>query len=191
MCLAGDGGGNGSRSNRLAGVVGADGAGDLRGEEAEKRWCAGLGLGVENPKKGDAHGFVFHAGVAAPDPRGGVAGGCGRSRGGEQAPSASSCVSGFAWHPPMASPRLAFASAPSPASELDPPTSSCVPAGSGSCGCGLWLPRGASGGHGGSGGGRELWFGEMEWERGEWRGSGGWRRIEAGKVERGVNAKGE
>uniref|UniRef100_A0A0E0QBD2 Uncharacterized protein n=1 Tax=Oryza rufipogon TaxID=4529 RepID=A0A0E0QBD2_ORYRU len=89
----------------------------------------------------------------------------------------------------MASPRLAFASAPSPASELDPPTSSCVPAGSGSCGCGLWLPRGASGGHGGSGGGRELWFGEMEWERGEWRGSGGWRRIEAGKVERGVNAK--
>jgi hypothetical protein len=94
MCLAGDGGGKGSRRKRLAGVAGA---GDAAAEEP-KRWCAGLGLGVENGKKGDdAQCCVFFVGVAAagdlpPGPGGGgVAGG----------EWSASCVSGFAWHPPI------------------------------------------------------------------------------------------
>lgn len=101
MCLAGDGGGKGSLRSRLAGVVGAEpwGAGDLRGDAAEppKRWCAGLGLGVENGKNGDtAQCFFPRPGVAGvAEPGGGVAG---AACGGE--PSAS-WVSGFAWHPPM------------------------------------------------------------------------------------------
>jgi len=101
MCLAGEGGGKGSLRSRLAGVVGAEpaGAGDLRGDAAvpPKRWCAGLGLGVENGKNGDtAQCFFPVAGVAGVAlPGGGVAG---AACGGE--PSAS-CVSGFAWHPPM------------------------------------------------------------------------------------------
>jgi hypothetical protein len=60
MCLGGDGGGKGSLRSRLARMVGAepDKARDLRGDVAEppKRWCAGLGLGVENAKNGDSGG---------------------------------------------------------------------------------------------------------------------------------------
>uniref|UniRef100_A0A0A9G983 Uncharacterized protein n=1 Tax=Arundo donax TaxID=35708 RepID=A0A0A9G983_ARUDO len=101
MCLAGDGGGKGSRSSRLAGVVGAEpapgGAGDLLGDAAEppKRWCAGLGLGVENAKKGDT-AQCFFAGVPTADPGGG--GVAGTACGGEWS---ASRVSGFAWHPPI------------------------------------------------------------------------------------------
>lgn len=105
MCLAGDGGGKGRRRSRLAGVVGVEpaGAGDLeevRGEaaEEEKRWCAGLGLGVEKGKKGDDVQCFFEAGVAGAveEAGGGVAG----AAGGGDEPSAS-WVSGLAWQPPM------------------------------------------------------------------------------------------
>lgn len=105
MCLAGDGGGKGSRRRRLAGVAGA-GAGDLDGavrgdaaEEEEKRWCAGLGLGVEKGKKGDEVQCFLDAGVAGAvveEAGGGVAG---AACGGE---ASASWVSGLAWQPPMA-----------------------------------------------------------------------------------------
>ena len=104
MCLAGDGGGKGSRSRRLAGVVGAEPAAapgcageDLRGDAAEppKRWCAGLGLGVENEKKGETAQCFFPGVAGVAQPGGGVAG---AARGGEVS---ASWVSGFAWHPPM------------------------------------------------------------------------------------------
>jgi hypothetical protein len=94
MCLAGDGGGKGSRRKRLAG------AGDAAAEEP-KRWCAGLGLGVENGKKGDdaAQCCGCFVGVAAAaEYPGGSDGVAGAARGGEWS---ASCVSGFAWHPPI------------------------------------------------------------------------------------------
>ena len=110
MCLAGEGGGKGRRRRRLAGVVGAGdlepaGAGDLEealgeaAEEEEKRWCAGLGLGVEKGKKGEDVQCFLEAGVAGAveEAGGGVAG----AGGGGDAPSASR-VRGLAWQPPMA-----------------------------------------------------------------------------------------
>lgn len=100
--MAGDGGGKGRRRRRLAGVAGLApaGAGDLDGvaaEEEEKRWCAGLGLGVEKGKKGEeVQCFLGVAGAVVEDAGGGVAGaGCG----GEVS---ASWVSGLAWQPPMA-----------------------------------------------------------------------------------------
>jgi hypothetical protein len=87
MCLAGDGGSKGSLKSRLAGVVGVepDGAGDLRGDAMKppKRWCAVLGLGVENAKNGDTAQCFFPgpgvAGVA--EPGGGITGAaCGGER---------------------------------------------------------------------------------------------------------------
>jgi hypothetical protein len=64
----------------------------------EKRWCAGLGLGVEKGKKGEDVQCFLEAGVAGAveEAGGGVAG---AACGGE--PSAS-WVSGLAWQPPMA-----------------------------------------------------------------------------------------
>jgi hypothetical protein len=69
----------------------------LRGDAAEppKRWCAGLGLGVENGNKGDTAQCFFPGVEGVAQPGGGVAG---AARGGELS---ASWVSGFAWHPPM------------------------------------------------------------------------------------------
>ena len=155
MCLAGDGGGKGSRRRRLAGVVLAEpaGAGDLEGVVAplvvlgeaaaveEKRWCAGLGLGVEKGKKGEDVQCFLEDGVDGPG--GGVAGAAG---GGE--PSAS-CVSGFAWQPPIAGPGADGATtSPRRARDLDR-AGACVLGGGGR-------------GHGGGrvGGERVVWSGD-------------------------------
>ena len=70
---------------------------EVLGDAAEKRWCAGLGLGVEKGKKGEDVQCFFEAGVAgAVDDGGGVAG---AACGGEWS---ASWVSGLAWQPPMA-----------------------------------------------------------------------------------------
>lgn len=159
MCLAGDGGGKGSRSSRLAGVVGAEpGAGDLRGDAADepKRWCAGLGLGVENGKKGDDAQCCFFPGVAVTEARPSGGGVAGAACGGEVS---GSCVSGFAWHPPMSPQRAEMRKV------------ARRRAGSGLAGAFAEL-----GGWGGHGGKRE------ERERVASGDCGGVKRIETGKV---------